>query len=62
MNRKRLIYHKNNIEEAQIRVEEFIAHKNEDRSKLEMYAILKALVLAVGWLLDEKEREDRNGR
>lgn len=61
MNRRKLIYHKNNIEEAQARVEQFIAHRNEDRCKLDIYAVLKALVLAVGYILDEMEREDSNG-
>lgn len=62
MNRKRLIYHKENIEEAGKMVEEFVAHKNADRNFLRVYGIMKACVLAIGFILDEMEREDRNGK
>lgn len=56
MDRKKLIYHKENIEKAQFEVEDFISHKNDDRNKLRMYGIMKACVLAIGWILDEMER------
>lgn len=62
MDRKKLIYHKDNVEEAQVRVEEFIRHKNADHDDLVVYAILKACVLAIGFILDEMERGQRNGR
>lgn len=52
MAKKRLIYHKENIEKSQFMVEEFIRH--EDARTL--YGILKALTIAVGYILDEMEK------
>lgn len=56
--RKKLNWHKDNIEEAEMRIEEFIRHKNFDRDALEVYAILKGIAWAVGYLLDEVKRAD----
>lgn len=61
MDRKKLIYHKENIEAAQAEVEAFVAHKNEDRNFLRIYGIMKACVLAIGFILDEMQRRD-NGK
>lgn len=59
MDRKKLIYHKENIEKAQQEVERFIRLKNADHDDLIVYAILKGCVNAVGWMLDEMERSGK---
>lgn len=62
MDRKKLIYHKNNIEKAQTEIEQWMAHKKDlDHEDLYMYATMKGVINAVGWLLDEAERS-KNGK
>lgn len=56
MDRAKLNYHKENIEKAQTEVEEMLAHQNSERWILKLYATLKALVCAVGFILDEMEK------
>lgn len=57
MNRRALNWHKNNMEEASFKVEEYFAHTEDDsRSSLILYGILKGLVMAVGFILDEMEK------
>lgn len=56
MDRKKLNYHKENIEQAQFEVEEMLAHQNSERWILKLYGTLKALVYAVGYILDEMEK------
>ena len=50
--RSKLIYHKDNVEKAQMMVEDYVRH--EDARTL--YGILKGLTIAVGYILDEMER------
>ncbi len=62
LDRKKLIYHKENIEKAQMEIERWMAHKKDlDHEDLYMYATVKGVINAVGWLLDEAERS-RNGK
>lgn len=57
MDRKKLIYHKNNIEKAEAEVEHLIP--THDRM---LYGILRALLWAVGFILDEMEKGRNNGK
>ena len=50
--KSKLIYHKDNIEKAQMMVEDYVRH--EDARTL--YGILKGLTIAVGYILDEMEK------
>ena len=57
--RSKLIYHKDNVEKMEFKVEEYL--RSED--PLTLYGILKGLTIAVGYILDEMgkrkdEKED----
>lgn len=57
MNRKILNWHKENMDKCSFKVEEYFA-KTEvaDERNLILYGILKALVMAVGFILTEMEK------
>ena len=50
--RSKLIYHKDNVEKMEFKVEEYL--RSED--PLTLYGILKGLTIAVGYILDEMEK------
>lgn len=62
MDRKKLIYHKENIEKAQDEVERWVAHKKDlSKDDLCLYATMKGAINALGWVLEELEKyESRN--
>lgn len=63
MNRKVLNWHKENIEQSSFKVEEYFAHADaEDKHALTLYGILKALIMATGFILDEIEKNGNKER
>lgn len=57
MNKKKLVYHKNNIEQAEIEVERLLPTHSRA-----LVAILKALLWSVGFILDEMEKGRNNDK
>lgn len=57
MNKKKLVYHKNNIEQAEIEVERLLPTHSRA-----LVAILKVLLWSVGFILDEMEKGRSNGK
>lgn len=53
MNRKRLAYHKENIEKAQFETECLMRKHMMDDDKRMSYGIIRAILWAVGFILDE---------
>ena len=50
--KSKLIYHKDNVEKMEFKVEEYLRHEDP----LTLYGILKGLTIAVGYILDEMEK------
>lgn len=61
MNKKKLAWNKENIEKAQFETERLMMKYIEDDDKLMTYGIIRALLWAVGFILDEMHRGDKNG-
>lgn len=61
MNKKRLAWHKENIEKAQVETERLMMKYIEDDDKLMTYGIIRALLWAVGFILDEMHKGEKNG-
>lgn len=62
MNRKRLTWHKENIEKAQFEAECLMMKYIDDDDKRMTYGIIRAMLWAVGFILDEMHKGDKNGR
>lgn len=62
MNNKRLTWNKENIEKAQFETERLMMKYIEDDDKRMTYGIIRALLWAVGFILDEMHKGDKNGK
>lgn len=62
MNHKRLAYHKENIEKAQVETERLMMKYMDDDDKCMTYGIIRAILWALGFILDEMHKEKKNGR
>ena len=59
MNHKRLAYHKENIEKAQVETERLMMKYIDDDDKRMTYGIIRAILWALGFILDEMHRKDK---
>ena len=59
MNRKRLAWNKDNIEQATIETERLMRKYIEDDDKRMTYGIIRALLWAVGFILDEMHKGEK---
>lgn len=59
MNSKRLAYHKENIEKATIETERLMMKRMDDDDKRMTYGIIRAMLWAVGFILDEMHKGDK---
>lgn len=59
MNRKRLAWHKENIEKAQFETERLMMKYIDDDDKRMTYGIIRALLWAIGFILDEMHKEKK---
>ena len=57
MNKKKLAWNKENIEKAQIETERLMTKYIDDDDKRMTYGIIRALLWAVGFILDEMHKE-----
>ena len=62
MNDKRLNWNKENIEKATIETERLMRKYMDDDDKLMTYGIIRAILWAVGFILDEMHKGEENGR
>ena len=59
MNNKRLNWHKENIENATIETERLMRKYMDDDDKLMTYGIIRAILWAVGFILDEMHKGEK---
>lgn len=60
---KKLNWHKNNIENASLKLEEYFAHADiTDDNVMILYGILKGLILSMDFVLDEMHKGEKNGK
>ena len=59
MNSKRLAWHKENIEKAQAEAERLMMKYMDDDDKRMTYGIIRAMLWAIGFILDEMHRKDK---
>lgn len=59
MNNKRLNWNKENIEKATIETERLMRKHMDDDDKLMTYGIVRAMLWAVGFILDEMHKGDK---
>ncbi len=59
MNDKRLNWNKENIEKAQAETERLMRKHMDDDDKRMTYGIIRALLWAVGFILDEMHKGDK---
>lgn len=62
MSNKRLAWHKENIEKATIETERLMRKYMDDDDKRMTYGIIRALLWAVGFILDEMHKGEKNGK
>lgn len=62
MNNKRLNWNKENIEKAQIETERLMMKYIDDDDKRMTYGIIRAILWAVGFILDEMHKGEKNGK
>lgn len=59
---KKLNWHKNNIENSSLKLEEYFAHADiTDDNTMILYGILKGLILSMNFVLDEMHKGEKNG-
>ena len=61
MNKKKLAWNKENIEKAQFETECLMMKYMDDDDKRMTYGIIRALLWAVGFILDEMHKGEKNG-
>lgn len=62
MNNKRLNWHKNNIENSSLKLEEYFSKADiTDDNTMILYGILKGLILSMNFVLDEMHKGEKNG-
>ena len=60
MNSKRLNWHKNNIENSSLKLEEYFSKADlSDDNTMILYGILKGLILSMGFVLDEMHKGEK---
>lgn len=59
MNRKQLAWNKENIEKATIETERLMRKYMDDDDKRMTYGIIRAILWAVGFILDEMHKGDK---
>lgn len=59
MNGKRLAWHKENIEKAQFEAERLMMKYIDDDDKRMTYGIIRAMLWAIGFILDEMHKEKK---
>lgn len=59
MNKKKLAWNKENIEKAQIETERLMMKYINDDDKRMTYGIIRAMLWAIGFILDEMHRKDK---
>ena len=63
MNNKRLNWHKNNIENSSLKLEEYFAHADiTDDTEMILYGILKGLIMSMDFVLNEMHKGEKNGK
>ena len=62
MNKKKLAWNKENIEKAQIETERLMRKYIDDDDKRMTYGIIRAMLWAVGFILDEMHKGEKNGK
>lgn len=63
MNRKILNWHKNNIENSSLKLEEYFSKADiTDDNTMILYGILKGLILSMNFVLDEIHKGEKNGK
>ena len=62
MNDKRLNWNKENIEKATIEAERLMMKYIDDDDKRMTYGIIRAILWAVGFILDEMHKGEKNGK
>ena len=59
MSSKRLAWHKENIEKAQFEAERLMMKYIDDDDKRMTYGIIRAMLWAIGFILDEMHKEKK---
>lgn len=60
---KKLNWHKNNIENSSLKLEEYFAKADlTDDNTMILYGILKGLILSMNFVLDEMHKGERDGK
>lgn len=59
MSNKRLAWHKENVEKATIETERLMRKYMDDDDKRMTYGIIRALLWAIGFILDEIHKGDK---
>lgn len=62
MSSKRLAWHKENIEKAQFEAERLMMKYMDDDDKRMTYGIIRTMLWAIGFILDEMHKGDKNGK
>lgn len=59
-NKKKLNWHKNNIENSSLKLEEYFSKADiTDDNTMILYGILKGLILSMNFVLDEMHKGDK---
>ena len=60
---KKLNWHKNNIENSSLKLEEYFSKADlSDDNTMILYGILKGLIMSMGFVLDEMYKGEKNGK
>lgn len=60
---KKLNWHKNNIENSSLKLEEYFSKADiTDDNTMILYGILKGLILSMSFVLDEMHKGEKNGK
>lgn len=60
---KKLNWHKNNIENASLKLEEYFSKADiTDDNTMILYGILKGLIMSMNFVLDEMHKGEKNGK
>lgn len=60
---KKLNWHKNNIENSSLKLEEYFSKADiTDDNTMILYGILKGLILSMNFVLDEMHKGEKNGK
>ncbi len=60
---KKLNWHKNNIENSSLKLEEYFSKADlSDDNTMILYGILKGLILSMSFVLDEMHKGERDGK